>query len=160
MQIIKDGKIINDDIRHLTDGEALADTRFTVSCQRWKADRDTLLNVGNAVGVRLTGDNSVSDIADDLPRLALVVVEFPSLADGRAFSLARLLRDRHRFTGEIRACGHFIRDQVYFLARIGVNAFEPAEGTDLEKLLPALTEFSVNYQSAADGIEPIHRKRG
>ena len=160
MQIIKDGKIINDDTRHLADDEPPTGSRFTVSFARWQAERENLQQAEGTVGVRLNGGDALAAIALDLPRLEPVVVEFPALADGRAFSLARLLRERFGYTGEIRAHGDFIRDQVYFLARVGVNAFEPVEGTDLEKLLPALKDFSVNYQAAADDKEPVYQMRG
>jgi uncharacterized protein (DUF934 family) len=160
MHIIKDGKIIQDDVRHLADDEAPAGTRNTVSCARWLKDKASLLAEGGVVGVRLHGGHAVADLAGDLPRFELVVVEFPTLADGRSFSLARLLRGRYAYGGEIRARGDFIRDQVYFLARVGVNAFEPDEGVNLETLLPALADFSVTHQAAADGNEPVHRKRG
>ena len=160
MQIIKDGKIINDDTRHLADDEPPTGGRFTVSFARWQAERENLQQAEGTVGVRLNGGDALAAIALDLPRLEPVVVEFPALADGRAFSLARLLRERFGYTGEIRAHGDFIRDQVYFLARVGVNAFEPVEGTDLEKLLPALKDFSVNYQAAADNVELVYQKRG
>lgn len=156
MQIIKDGVIVADEVRHLADDEAPAGGRYTVSFARWQQEKDSLATAG----VRLRGDNAVADIAADLPRLELVVVEFPALADGRGFSHARLLRDRYGYTGEIRARGDFIRDQVYFLGRVGVNAFEPVAGTQLESLLPALTEFTVNYQAAADHHQPLYRKRG
>ena len=160
MQIIKDGIIINDDVQHLADAEAPTGSRFTVSFDRWKAERENLLAAGCGAGVRLSSVNALADIAGDLPRLDLVVVEFPAFADGRAFTLARLLRERYGYAGEIRARGDFIRDQLYFLVRVGVNAFEPERGSDLEKLLPALADFSVNYQAAADGKEPVYRKRG
>ena len=159
MQIIKDGKITPDDVQHLSDDEAPSANRFTVSCTRWKAEKDALLKSGHLVGIRLKGDNSVADIAEDLNHFEVIVVEFPALADGRSFSLARLLRERFGFKGEIRALGDFIRDQVYFLARVGVNAFEPVAGTDLEKLLPAFADFTLNYQTAADGVKPIFRQR-
>jgi len=155
MQIIKDGAIVNDDIRHLADDEAPAAGRFTVSFERWQAEKAGLA----AAGVRLRGEHAVADIAADLPRLELVVVEFPALADGRGFSHARLLRDRYGYAGEVRALGGFIRDQVYFLSRVGVNAFEPAAGTDLQALLPALGEFTVNYQAAADHKQPAYHRR-
>jgi uncharacterized protein (DUF934 family) len=157
MQIIKDGAIIADDVRHLADDEAAPATgRYTVSFVRWQQEKQQL----NAAGVRLAGDSAVAELADDLSRLALIVVEFPALADGRGFSHARLLRDRYGYTGEIRARGAFIRDQVHFLARVGINAFEPVEGTVLENLLPALTEFTVHYQAAADQKQPLYRRRG
>ena len=160
MQIIKNGRIINDDTRHLADDEPPTGGRFTVSFARWQAERENLQQAEGTVGVRLNGGDALAAIALDLPRLEPVVVEFPALADGRAFSLARLLRERFGYTGEIRAHGNFIRDQVYFLTRVGINAFEPVEGTDLEKLLPALKDFSVNYQAAADNVELVYQKRG
>ena len=159
MQIIKNGKIIDDPIRHLADDEVPADQACTVSLERWLTEKDTLAAEG-VVGVRLHVESKLVDIAADLPKLKLVVVEFPALADGRGFSIARLLRERYAYHGEVRAKGDFIRDQVYFLARVGVNAFEPAEGTRLGALLPALNDFSVNYQAAADGQQPIYRMRG
>ncbi len=159
MQIIKDGKITHDEVRHLSDDEVPTSTRFTVSCTRWKSEKDALLTTGNLLGVRLKGGDSIADIADDLHQIGLVVVEFPALADGRSFSLARLLRERFGYEGEIRATGDFIRDQVYFLARVGVNAFEPVAVTDLENLLTAFTDFTVNYQAAADNVKPVYRQR-
>jgi len=160
MPIIKDGAIIADEVKHLADDEAPAGNAFTVSLARWQAEKASLKATGAAIGVRLSGGDAVADIAADLPELALVVVEIPALADGRAFSHARLLRDRFGYTGEVRALGGFIRDQVYFLARVGVNAFEPVPETNLEALLPALTEFTVNYQAAADQKQPLYRRRG
>jgi len=160
MQIIKDGAIVADEIRHLADEEAPAGGAFTVSLARWLKEKESLKATGSAVGVRVTGADALEGLAADLPHLALVVVEFPALADGRGFSLARLLRDRYGYEGEVRARGDFIRDQIYFLGRVGVNAFEPAHDADLEGLLPALTEFSVNYQAAADHKQPLYRRRG
>jgi len=160
MQIIKDGAVVADAIRHLADDEAPAGGAFTVSLARWQQDKDSLKATGAALGVRLAGSDNPAGLAADLPGLALVVVEFPALADGRGFSLARLLRERYGYEGEIRARGDFIRDQIYFLGRVGVNAFEPAHSTDLEALLPALTEFSVSYQAAADHKQPLYRRRG
>ena len=160
MQIIKNGQITADETKHLTDDEPPLATRYTVSFARWKAEKASLPATEGLVGVRLEGGNPLEEIADDLPRLDLVVLEFSSMVDGRAFSQARLLRQRFGYTGEIRARGNFIRDQIYFLKRVGVNAFEPGRETDLEKLLPALGDFTANYQPAADLAETIRSKRG
>lgn len=160
MQIIKDGVISADETRHLADNEAApTNGTFTVSLSRWLADKASLKATGAAIGVRLASSENPASLEDDLPNLALVVVEFPAMADGRGFSLARLLRQRHHYQGEIRAKGDFIRDQVYFLSRVGVNAFEPVAGTPLESLLPALKEFSVSYQASSDQTDPLYRKR-
>ncbi len=155
MQIIKDGKIIQDDVRHLADDEAPIDGRFTVSLPRWLAEKSSL----KACGVRLRGEDAVAVIAEDLPKLEMVVVEFPAMADGRGFSHARLLHDRYAYKGEVRARGDFIRDQVYFLHRVGINAFEPLAGTDLENMLAALEDFTVNYQAAVVERHPLYRRR-
>ncbi|MDD5034937.1 MAG: DUF934 domain-containing protein [Methylococcaceae bacterium] len=160
MQIIKDGNIVADHWRHLDDDQAPAGDQFTVSFARWLAEKAALLATGAAVGVRLNGDDPLDAIANDLPSLNLIVVEFPSLTDGRGFSIVRLLRDRYGFDGEIRARGDFIRDQVYFLGRVGVNAFECRHECDLESLLSALTDFTVYYQTASGDRQPPARKRG
>lgn len=159
MQIVKDGIVAEDRWRHLADEEAPAGEAITVSLPRWQAEKEALRRSGAQLGVRLRGQDPVEAIAEDLPSLALIVVEFPAMADGRGFSIARILRDRYGYEGEIRARGYFIRDQVYFLGRVGVNAFECAECADLENLVSALTDFSVNYQAAADDRTPLYRKR-
>jgi uncharacterized protein (DUF934 family) len=156
MQIIKDGALVDDAIRHLADDEAVVEGCYTVSLARWQKEKDSL----SPAGVRLLGADSAAAIAEDLPRLPLVVLEFPAFTDGRNFSHARLLRERYGYQGEIRAYGHFLRDQVHFLSRVGVNAFEPGYEADLPAMLPALQEFSLQYQAAADQKPPVYRLRG
>jgi uncharacterized protein (DUF934 family) len=146
MHIIKDGRIIPNDWQHLSDDAATAE-KSTLTLTRWLSEKDGLTTT---VGVRLSGSDDVDVLAGDLSRIALIVLDIPALADGRCFSQARLLRDRYDYQGEIRARGNFIRDQVYFLARVGVNAFEPADEQTLESLLPALSDFSVSYQTSSD----------
>ena len=160
MQIIKDGQIVDDSWHHLSDDDLLPSTgNITVSCTRWLNERDTLKAQRRALGIRLNGQDGIENVAADLANFPLIVVEFPVMADGRGFSLARLLRERYDFGGEIRARGDFIRDQVFFLARVGVNAFESAAAKNLSELLPALKEFSVKYQAATDDPTPLYRKR-
>lgn len=161
MQIIKDGCIVADDWRHLADDEAApAGGRYTVSFQRWQTEKQALVADAKELGIRLRGDDLLEMLADDLSSFALIVIEFPAMADGRGFSLARLLRDRFGYQGEIRARGEFIRDQMFFLGRVGVNAFECGEVQTLESLLPALSEFTVRYQAATDETQPLYRRRG
>jgi uncharacterized protein (DUF934 family) len=146
MQIIKDGRITKDGWQHLSDDAAITE-KSTLTLTRWLAKKDGLTA---AVGVRLSGSDDVGALANDLPRIALIVLDIPALTDGRCFSQARLLRDRYHYQGEIRARGNFLRDQVYFLARVGVNAFEPAGEQPLDSYLPALSDFSVSYQTSSD----------
>ncbi|NJD07184.1 MAG: DUF934 domain-containing protein, partial [Methylococcaceae bacterium] len=105
MQVIKDGRVGTDGWQHLDDAATLGNGPCTVSCQRWIAERASLATRASTIGVRLKGDDDLAAIAPDLPSLGLITVEFPAMADGRGFSLARLLRDRYGYRGELRARG-------------------------------------------------------
>lgn len=160
MALIKNGEIAADPWRHLADDEALpAAGGVTVSLARWQAEKTGALAGAFPLGLRLGSNAAPEDFTADLERFELIVLEFPAFTDGRLFSVARLLRDRYDYGGEVRARGDFLRDQVFFLVRVGVNAFELAEGTDPETILPALAEFSVKYQAAADEKLPLYRRR-
>jgi uncharacterized protein (DUF934 family) len=101
--------------------------------------------------VRLHSDQSPELIAEDLEHLALVALEFPKFRDGRAYSYARILRERYGFRGELRAVGDVLMEQLHFMVRTGFNAFE-IEGADpLGQLEVALGDFSVWYQPTGDG---------
>lgn len=157
--IIKDRVIVTDPWRHVTDNEPVTAPYCTVSSKRWRQDRDALVATIDPIGVRLASDDAPEELAADLPRLTLLVLEFAKFSDGRGFSQARLFRERYGFTGEIRARGAFLRDQVFFLVRVGVNAFEFEGDEDLEKALQAINTFSVCYQAAVDGPLPLYRRR-
>lgn len=148
MHIIKDGRIAADHWQHLTDDEPPTSHPFTVSLGRWTSQRDTLRQQSNPVGVRLGAADSPEALAGDLSDLPLIVLQFDSLRDGRSFSHARILRERLGYTGEIRARGDFIRDQMFFLSRVGVDAFEFDDDTTAARALPALKDFSAVYQPA------------
>ena len=81
------------------------------------------------------------------------------VGDGRAFSYARLLRDRYGYKGELRAVGFVLRDHLDFMARCGIDSFELMEGKDSENALKAFHEFSVAYQPSTRGPEPAYRLR-
>ena len=99
------------------------------------------------LGVRLTPVDRVEELADELPRLDLVAVEFPNPGDGRGYSQARLLRERLGFRGELRAVGAGVRqDQVFLLARCGFDAIELAGGEDADAARAALQRYDVAYQ--------------
>lgn len=131
----------------------------TVSLERWRADRDTLRRRNAPVGVRLRSDERIDEIVGDLPGLSLVVLEFPNLNDGRHFTSARLLRERHGYRGEVRATGQVLHDQLFFLARCGFDAFELPSGKNAEDARRAFREISVVYQPAADARLPIPVRR-
>jgi uncharacterized protein (DUF934 family) len=117
------------------------------------AEFTAAVNAGEApaagAGVRLAPADAVEQFAPYLQRVALVVVEFPQSGDGRGFTHAQLLRQRYRYTGELRAAGAIKRDQLFFLARCGFDAFDLDPSENLEAALAAFDTFSVAYQSAS-----------
>ncbi len=156
--VIKHRRIIADDWRHIDDTETLPDGPVIVSLARWRRERAALLARGGALGVRLPNTAAVADLAAELPYWQVVALEFPKFADGRAYSQARLLRERYGYTGELRAVGDVLRDQLFFMARTGFDAFELRADGRLEDALAAFNEFSESYQPAADQPWPLYRR--
>ena len=102
-------------------------------------------------GVLWPNNRNVAELAPYLDKLALVALVFPTFKDGRAYSQARLLRERYGFRGELRATGDVLRDQFLFLVRAGFDAFEVKKDADAAAFAASLARYSVFYQPAADG---------
>jgi Uncharacterized protein conserved in bacteria len=152
MPLIKDGRIAADPWQFVADEEPLPVAGpVAVSLPRWLAERDALLARETPVGVRLESRHKAEEIAPDLDALALVALEFPTFRDGRAYSTARLLRERHGYVGELRAVGNVLRDQFLFMHRCGFDAFEVKGERELDAWTQALAEISVFYQPTGDG---------
>lgn len=156
--VIKHRRIVEDRWQHLADEAELPAGPVIVSLARWQRERAILLKRGEPVGVRLPNTADVADLAADLPLLEVVALEFPKFADGRAHSQARLLRERYGYQGELRAVGDVLRDQLFFMARNGFDAFELRADRSLEDALKAFDEFSESYQPAADQPQPLYRR--
>ena len=155
MPVVRNGKVVDDAWVSIADDAAVPDGKSAiVSLARWHNERVALGPRGAPLGVRLRSGESATEIAADLGHFALVVLEFPKFNDGRGFSAARLLRERYRFTGEIRAAGHLIRDQLQFLARCGVDSLDAPDESWAEKWRIAQDEISVVFQAAADARRP------
>jgi Uncharacterized protein conserved in bacteria len=148
MQLIKDNQIIDDSWSYVADDAELKDGDISVSLTRWKKDKPQLLKTTGKKGVRIGPTDSIEDMVADLKDIQLIELDFPTFADGRMFSHAWLLRSRYNYQGEIRATGQFMRDQVYYLSRVGVNAFNLEKTEDLPIALSALNDFTVNYQKS------------
>jgi uncharacterized protein (DUF934 family) len=160
MPLIKDNELVPDPWASLDDDAALpAGAPAIVGLERWEAERETLIKRNAPLGIRLRSDQPPKLVLDDLDRFALVALEFPKFGDGRAYSYARLLRERYGFRGELRAVGNVLRDQALFMLRCGFDAFEVAEASALEGWRAALGEISVFYQPTADGRTPAHGLR-
>ena len=148
MQIIKDKQIIDDTWTYIADDAELKAGDISVSLVRWKQDKQQLLAHVGKHGVRIGPADSVDDIAPDLKDLQLIELDFPDFADGRLFSHAWLLRGRYSYQGEIRATGNYMPDQVFYLSRVGVNAFNPQKVEDVSVVLSHLNDFTVKYQES------------
>ena len=130
-----------------------------VSLTRFQTEGEDLLAQGRRVGVRLAPDEAPEALAYDLPRIAVVALTFPKFRDGRAYSAARVLREPLHFTGEVRAVGDVLREQIYFMLRCGFDAFVPADGATAHEVAAAARRYRHVYQRAADGLEPAFVQR-
>ncbi len=156
MPLLKDGKLIDDPWVHVADEVAIpASGPVIVGLKRWREERESLIKRKDPVGVRLQSDHTAGDVADDLEHLGVVALAFPVFKDGRAYSNARRLRERHGYTGEIRAIGNVLRDQYLFMRRCGFDALEVKEGETEKDWQKATNAITAAYQPAADDRETI-----
>ena len=163
MQIIKDAAIVENDWTHVPLDATLADVPagdVIVPLKLWVAEKHALLKREGKIGVRLESDDLAEMIAGDLEHFAVIAIDFPIYRDGRGYSQARILRDRYGYEGELRAVGDVLKDQMFYLHRVGFNAFEPRADRDIEDALKSLKDFSVTYQPAADDPLPLRRRFG
>jgi uncharacterized protein (DUF934 family) len=125
----------------------------------WIERRHDLLAHPGRLGVWLDSHEDPAAIAAELERFALVAVNFPKFGDGRGYSIARLLRERFRYAGELRAIGEVARDLLFYMAACGFDAFALREGESVDEALAAFSDFSESYQSSVVRPEPLFRRR-
>ena len=148
------------------DGEPLPEAPAILSRKRWLAERDTLAGRNAPLGLRLDAGERIDDIAADLAHFALIALSFPKFTDGRAFSTARLLREKHGYTGELRAVGNVLSDQIPFMRRVGFDAFEVSHAPTRRALAEGrIAEVTLHYQPAGSpeppaGTRPWLRRSG
>ena len=159
-KVIIDGAIVDNEWARL-EADALEaglpDGKVIVPLAYWQKNRDTLMTRGD-VAVWLAPGEEPKDLADDLSALSLVAIHFPAFKDGRGYSYARELRTRFAFKGEVRATGDVLRDQLFYLARCGFNAFEVREDRSIEEAVASLKDFTVRYQGDVNDPRPIYRQ--
>ncbi|HJQ57102.1 MAG TPA: DUF934 domain-containing protein [Vineibacter sp.] len=160
MPLLKDGALIDDPwLRLAHDAPLPGDGPVIVSLARFAAERAALLARDAPLGVVLKNTDDIDALAPDLVELRLVVLEFPKFGDGRAYSQARLLRERYGFSGELRATGQVLPDQLHHMRRCGFDAFELAKGDPLQAWRRAAHSFSAVYQPTGDGRPPVSALR-
>ena len=160
MPLVKGGKIATDTFVHLADdAEVPADGGVLISAAKFLEHAEALSNRVGKTGVIWPNNRDVDDLVPYLDRLAGVALVFPSFRDGRAYSQARLLRERYGFRGELRATGQVLRDQFAFMLRAGFDAFEVKTPGDAEAFAISAKRYSVFYQPTGDGrVTALHRR--
>ncbi|TAJ70814.1 MAG: DUF934 domain-containing protein [Phenylobacterium sp.] len=158
---LKDGvcRGAEDAFTHVADDQDMATGDVIVSLARFQSEGDGLLSEGRRVGVRLKAEEEAEVLAYDLPRLAVVALDFPKYRDGRAYTNARLLRERFKFAGQVRAVGDVLREQAGFMVRVGFDAFEPADDASANEWQAAARRYRHVYQRSADGRAPAFAER-
>jgi len=156
MPLIRTTGAVDDPWLTLKDEDALpADGAVIVTLARWQANRDTLLARPSPLGISLKSEQPPSLIAADIERFDLIALDFPKFTNGRAYSSARLLRERYGYRGELRAVGNVLRDQLQFMLRCGFDSFEIPATADTAAWLKAFGDFTLAYQPAADARAPV-----
>jgi len=124
-----------------------------------KARGKELFERAGRTGVMLEPHEDPAEIAQTLAQLSLVAVRFPKFGDGRGYSSARLLRERHGYRGELRAVGDVLRDQLLFMKRSGFDSFSLRDDQDPAEAISAFSEFSEQYQASSTEPQPLFRRR-
>lgn len=164
MMIIKNKAIIADDwtVLRLNEQESaenvtVAAGKVIVPLKVWLAQRDALQQRAE-IGVWLASDERPEDLKGDVQKFSVIAVDFPKFSDGRGYSIAYNLRARLDYTGELRAIGDVLRDQLFYMQRVGFDAFAPRPDRKIEDVLKGLTDFSEVYQTSFDQKLPLFRR--
>lgn len=162
--IIKNRAIVEDDwtVLRLNEQESaenvtVAEGKVIVPLKVWLAQRDALQQRAE-IGVWLASDERPEDLKGDVQKFSVIAVDFPKFSDGRGYSTAYNLRARLGYTGELRAIGDVLRDQLFYMQRVGFDAFAPRADRKIEDVLKGLTDFSEVYQTSFDQKLPLFRR--
>ncbi len=148
MPLVSNGQIIADRFVRVPDDAPVPDEgAVLISAARFLDDHEHFAARLGPTGVVWPNDRKITELAPHLDRLALVALVFPKFSDGRAYSQARMLRERHGYTGELRATGDVLRDQFLFLVRAGFDTFETRKESDAHAFAKAVARYSVFYQA-------------
>lgn len=164
-KLIRDRAIVEDDwllLRPASDGataEIPAQGDVIVPVALWQAHRDNLLSRKGRLGVWLAPSDNPETLVADLHAFDVIAVDFPHFTDGRGYSIARMLRQRYKYSGELRAVGDVLRDQIFYMHRCGINAFALREDKNIEQALEAFEDFSETYQTSVEQPLPLFGRR-
>ncbi len=157
MNVIKNRQIVEIDWAFSEQINAQGNLIF--GYETYKENKQSFFSREGKTGIALNGDISIEKIEADFKKFDLIALEFPTFADGRCFSYASLLRNTHKFQGDILAFGDILRDQIAHLERSGFSLIELSGHRDINDALNAFPEFTTPYQTAADGQKTILQLR-
>jgi uncharacterized protein (DUF934 family) len=164
-QIIKGRAVVADDwtVLRLDEGEApdsagVPAGRIIVPLAVWQAQREALVQRAGEIGIWFAPDELATAVKDDLDKFAVIAVDFPKFSDGRGYSIAFNLRKRLGYTGELRAIGDVLRDQLFQMYRCGFDAYATRPDRNIHDALKGLTVFSETYQGSVDQPLPLFRR--
>jgi uncharacterized protein (DUF934 family) len=162
--IIKHREVVSDDwtVLKLAEGDTAADVvvpegRMIVPLTVWQAQEATL-SARAELGVWLASDERPEALKDVVGKFKVIAVDFPKFTDGRGYSIAFNLRSRLGYTGELRAIGDVLRDNLFYMQRVGFDAFATREDRNIHDALKGLTDFSESYQTSWDQKTPLFRR--
>ena len=158
--IIKNGALAIDSWQIIAKDAASIPTgeHLILPLSLWLQESD-VVNKRDDIAVWFDSEDLPSEeIASTLQKLPLIAVNFPVFTDGRGFSIARLLRERFNYQGELRAVGYVLRDQLCFMKRCGFNSFDLHENANVKGALESLNDFTEYYQTSVDQPQPLFRR--
>ena len=160
MPLVRNSRLVADDfVRVADDAPVPATGAIVVTAARYLADPTAFAARKAPTGVIWPNDRPVAELASHLGNLALVALVFPKFRDGRAFSQARLLRERYGYAGELRATGQVLRDQFLFMLRAGFDSFEVTKDADATAFADSIRSYDVFYQPTGDGRRTVFDAR-
>jgi uncharacterized protein (DUF934 family) len=162
--IIKNRTVVSDDwtVLRLTEGDApeavaVPAGKVIVPLAVWKAQREKLQGRAE-LGVWFASNERAEELKGELDNFKVVAVDFPKFMDGRGYSTAYNLRARLAYTGELRAIGDVLRDQLFYMQRVGFDSFAVRADKNIHDALKGLTDFSETYQNSWDQKNPLFRR--
>ena len=157
-QIIKNGQLVNDDWNRVDEVGLFPEGKILISMSSWNEQQVQFFKRYGEIGIWMESNENPEEI-ENLERIPVIGILFENFMDGRGFSIARLLRERLDYQGEVRAIGSPIRDQLSYMVKCGFDAFDLADHYDLEEALASLNDFSESYQTSVQQKTPLFRRR-
>lgn len=163
--LIKDGAVAEnpwqlvDKEADLATALALPGEYLIVPFALWQEHKTELSESDKIVGVWMDSDDDPYALSEDVTRLPLIAVNFPSFRDGRAFSTAAILRQRLHFRGEVRAIGDILRDLLFYMKKCGIDSFDLSDQVKVDDALTAFNDFATTYTGTIEEPVPLFRRR-